>query len=215
MLSVQYFASWFTVHTHGLTKAIWLRHLSLLQHATQQGKWACSNMHFRHPGFAATCTSTRKMEVGREVWYTWLQLLTMATMGKNAMCHNSTSDVRPWLMFSQEFIYMPWVMVIWLDLLCASLANCNIIYFTRWTALLVDPASHEHCFLVACCLYDSRYAALSLLPKCLVYSQVLAAEMRLLHATQHVVAGTDSRPHACTSGNSQLSSIQTKINRNM
>ena len=51
----------------------------------------------------------------------------------------------------------------------------------------MDPASIEHCFPVACCPYDSSYAALSLLPIYLVYSQVFAAEIRLLHATQYVV----------------------------
>ena len=52
----------------------------------------------------------------------------------------------------------------------------------------MDPASSEHCFLVACCPYDSGYAALSQLP---VYLHMFAAEIRLLHATQYVVVTVD------------------------
>ena len=77
--------------------AVRLRHLGLLQHALQQGKWACCNMHFnkreglrrlglvKHAllretgslqhalqafGLAATRTSTREMKVGGKAWYT-------------------------------------------------------------------------------------------------------------------------------------------------
>ena len=78
-------------------------------------------------GLAATRTLTRETELGGESWDTWLQLLTMATMGKDATCPNSTSDVGLRLKLSQESSYMQWVTVMWLDFLCISLASRNTV----------------------------------------------------------------------------------------
>ena len=82
--------------------------------------------------------------MGGEVWYTWLQLLTMATMGKNATHRNSTSNVGPLLKYSQESSYTLWVTMMWLDLLCASLASCNIIFLFLF---IVRISFHQEYFI--------------------------------------------------------------------
>ena len=102
MSSIWYFVSRLG-STHVDCKAVWLRRLGSLQHTLQQGKQACCNIRtlqvsglaethtliretgsLRHAlqatGLAAARTSTGETEVGREAWYTWLQLLTMSTM---------------------------------------------------------------------------------------------------------------------------------------
>ena len=93
-------------------KAVW----GLLQHTLQAA------------GLAATCISTRETEVGGESWYTWLQLLAIATMGKDATSRNSSSKASLLLKFYQEFSYETWVVLLLLDLVCAFPAGQELLF---------------------------------------------------------------------------------------
>ena len=94
MSSVQYFVSRFGVQACGpqaLRQDIW----ACCNTHFNTGIWACCNTHFNTGVWAccnshfkqwkrACCTSTRETEVGGESLHMWLQLLTMATVVKDA-----------------------------------------------------------------------------------------------------------------------------------
>ena len=143
------------MHACGLIRQFGYDKVSGLTAINTSSICACCNTYVLQAAeLAATCTSTKETSLlqhahfnkangsGWWKWYMWLQLLTVATMGKDATAtrRNFTSDVGLQLQFYQESRYLLWVTVMWLALLCTSLACRNIILLFRLCSLYFLPA---------------------------------------------------------------------------